>query len=537
MTQEQDAFSKHALEALSLAGAQNIIPAQFEGKPAWSFEVQGNTQKWPLRIVTNLSFGALPAVQWRAPSAPWAHPHISHDGTICITDGQGISFDPHEPVGVIGWILERAVELLEGNAALSPSQAADEFVAELEAYLKNLGGSSIVLATGPCAGTPLYAELTIKKGKPTFQYISDGTSTLNSDSQRVRVSYLQVPFSAIPALTMSPTALWLEQLQGAIAKVTPVVTLPKSRFSCVLFEVKNRYGGALFVVSYQAGGPSFKDVRLYRVERSYRSYVIARTGGEQRKIHVAVVGLGSIGSRVAEHLALAGVDRLSLIDFDDFSADNLGRHVLGQEDVKRKKVVAMKQHLQRRVPGIQVTEHASRCETWLPEVGAPDVDVLVLATGNQVLERQLVRRAFQENWPVLLIPTWVEPAGAGGHAFACKAGTHGCLDCLFTDEDGTQSLSFKGALVEPGQQFSRELTGCGAFTPYSAIDATQTALLAADLAVRGQPGYRRWAGDPGYATAEGIRLAPLHGKLYAGKASARLGADALAVPGCRCCGA
>lgn len=196
----------------------------------------------------------------------------------------------------------------------------------------------------------------------------------------------------------------------------------------------------------------------------------------------------------------------------------------------------MKLNLESRIPGIEVTEHATRCEAWLPAVGAPDVDVLVLATGNQVLERQLVRRAFKEHWPVVLISTWVEPVGAGGHAVACKPGIPGCLDCLFTDEDDAQSLIFNGTLVEPGQQFSRELTGCGAFTPYSAIDATQTALLASDLALKGQPGYRRWAGDPGHAGSAGIRLTTLHGALYSGKAATRLQPSTIAVPGCKCCG-
>lgn len=329
MTQEQDSFSEHAEEALLLAGAQNIVPTRLADAAAWEFDVQGKTQNWPLRLVTNRACGSLPAIQVRTPSTPWGCPHIGRDGTVCVTDGQGLSFDPNTPSGVIGWVLDNAVELLERNAALSPSQADAAFAAELEAYLAHLSESSIVLTTEPFVGAPLYAETTKKKGKRTIRTVSDGTSMMSKDGQLVRVMLLQVPFSDLPPLTTPPTALWLEQLQAALTAANPKVTLPRHRFNCVLFEVQNTYGGALFVVSYGAVGSSFEDVRLLRVDRSYRSHVIARTGGEQRDIHVAVAGMGSIGSRVAEHLALAGVDRISLIDFDDFSPNNLGRHVLG----------------------------------------------------------------------------------------------------------------------------------------------------------------------------------------------------------------
>jgi hypothetical protein len=50
-------------------------------------------------------------------------------------------------------------------------------------------------------------------------------------------------------------------------------------------------------------------------------------------------------------------------------------------------------------------------------------------------------------------------------------------------------------MLAPGQVASQEISGCGAFTPYSAMSATRTALAAAELALStDEIGYQRWAG-------------------------------------------
>src|SRR5690606_1733286 len=61
--------------------------------------------------------------------------------------------------------------------------------------------------------------------------------------------------------------------------------------------------------------------------------------------HVVLVGAGSLGSQVAMQLARAGVGRLTLIDPDILNAENLGRHVLGIDDLGRYKVDAMRDRL------------------------------------------------------------------------------------------------------------------------------------------------------------------------------------------------
>ena len=62
---------------------------------------------------------------------------------------------------------------------------------------------------------------------------------------------------------------------------------------------------------------------------------------EWKSKHVAVLGVGSVGSAVADMLARAGVRRLTLVDPDVLSEDNLKRHVLDDKDLGKSKVHAL----------------------------------------------------------------------------------------------------------------------------------------------------------------------------------------------------
>ena len=69
---------------------------------------------------------------------------------------------------------------------------------------------------------------------------------------------------------------------------------------------------------------------------------------------VAVVGVGSVGSKIAESLVRSGVTRLTLIDGDVMLPENIERHVLDWRDVGVRKVHALKRRLLRIVPGADI---------------------------------------------------------------------------------------------------------------------------------------------------------------------------------------
>lgn len=76
--------------------------------------------------------------------------------------------------------------------------------------------------------------------------------------------------------------------------------------------------------------------------RSARSGLLAP---ELRECRVAVVGVGALGSFVADMLVRSGVRKLTLVDGDVVMPGNLVRHLAGPEAVGRSKVEAVKDHL------------------------------------------------------------------------------------------------------------------------------------------------------------------------------------------------
>lgn len=105
--------------------------------------------------------------------------------------------------------------------------------------------------------------------------------------------------------------------------------------------------------------------------------------------HVAVVGAGSVGSKLAECLIRSGVRRLTLVDGDVMLPANLERHALDWRDVGYRKVKALRHRLLSIVPGVRVKEIAdnlnwqrsARTHAWQVEA-IVECDVIVDATGD-----------------------------------------------------------------------------------------------------------------------------------------------------------
>lgn len=81
------------------------------------------------------------------------------------------------------------------------------------------------------------------------------------------------------------------------------------------------------------------------------------SGAERiRQAHVAIVGLGGVGSWVAEALARSGVGHLTLIDFDQVAESNFNRQIQAvQSSVGQAKVEAMRERILSFFPECHVT--------------------------------------------------------------------------------------------------------------------------------------------------------------------------------------
>ncbi|EER60567.1 UBA/THIF-type NAD/FAD binding protein [Acidovorax delafieldii 2AN] len=135
-----------------------------------------------------------------------------------------------------------------------------------------------------------------------------------------------------------------------------------------------------------------------------------------RQAHVAVVGIGGVGSWAAEALARSGVGKITLIDLDNVAESNINRqiHALGTT-IGQAKVLAMQERIMLINPYCQVVciEDFVEPENW-PGLLPPGVDAVIDAC-DQIKAKTAMAVWARENGVLL-----VSAGAAGGKRHAHK---------------------------------------------------------------------------------------------------------------------
>jgi tRNA A37 threonylcarbamoyladenosine dehydratase len=129
-----------------------------------------------------------------------------------------------------------------------------------------------------------------------------------------------------------------------------------------------------------------------------------------RAAHVAVVGLGGVGSWAAEALARSGVGALTLIDLDHIAESNINRQVHALDvTVGQAKVVAMRERIGQIHPGCRVTPVEEFVEpgNW-PALLPAGVDAVIDACD------QLPAKAAMAAWAIQSRAGFISCGAAGG---------------------------------------------------------------------------------------------------------------------------
>ena len=130
-----------------------------------------------------------------------------------------------------------------------------------------------------------------------------------------------------------------------------------------------------------------------------------------RRASVVVVGVGGVGSWIAEGLARSGVGRLTLVDLDQVSESNINRQVqaLGAT-VGQAKVVAMTERLRDIHPGCELhgVEEFVDADNWPGLLPAGRIDVVVDACD------QVRAKAVLATWALATRRGHVIVGAAGG---------------------------------------------------------------------------------------------------------------------------
>ncbi len=175
------------------------------------------------------------------------------------------------------------------------------------------------------------------------------------------------------------------------------------------------------------------------------------------RLSIGIVGLGSVGSIVAETLARMGISYFTLIDFDTVEEKNIDRTNVFKSDIGRAKVEAIRDAIQRSAssPAVQVlTLDASVCE----EEGfreALNCDVLFSCVDRPWPRQVLNLIAYAHLIPVIdggiLVRTNKDNTRMIGADW--KSQTIGfkrpCLECLGQYKTANAALEKQGFLDDP----------------------------------------------------------------------------------------
>lgn len=139
--------------------------------------------------------------------------------------------------------------------------------------------------------------------------------------------------------------------------------------------------------------------RLERVELMLGAEAVARLAGA----HVAVVGMGAVGSYVTEALARVGVGSLRLVDFDEVQLSNINRQLFALDStVGRPKVELARERVLDINPACRVEAlHLFVHEDTAPRVLEGPPDVLVDAIDSLNPKLALLEAALRADVPVI----------------------------------------------------------------------------------------------------------------------------------------
>ena len=239
-----------------------------------------------------------------------------------------------------------------------------------------------------------------------------------------------------------------------------------------------------------------------KVERVDASWIHGRDHDPRQKAlatkTVLVAGCGSVGAPIAQMLAMAGVGCLRLVDDEELTWANVGRHVLGAESVGKNKAKAMAERLQKSYPHSEISGFDMILEEFAEEKPGlvKECQLVVSATADwkceNILNVRQVRGEIEQ--PILYI--WTEPHACAGHAVLVTPG-EACLRCGF-DRRGRPKLELT---AWPSEKREQREPACGAFfQPYGPVELAGTISTGASLALDSLLGkicsatHRIWAG-------------------------------------------
>ena len=179
-----------------------------------------------------------------------------------------------------------------------------------------------------------------------------------------------------------------------------------------------------------------RDFDAARLDRFARQIIVPEIGGAGQfalsQAHVAIVGLGGIGSPALQYLAGAGVGKLTLVDDGDVELSNLQRQTIyAERDIGHGKVVAARRWLANFDARIEANLFDRRIDANSVDEALDQADLVLDGTDN-FATRLIVSDACVARGVPLLAAAVGRFQGQVG-AFAGHLPDHSCYRCFVGD--------------------------------------------------------------------------------------------------------
>lgn len=468
-------------------------------------------------------------------------PHIEDDGTICYTHDENLVMDEKNPKGIIEETFALARKTLEDGIR---KKNAEDFLNEYEAYWNRVQDVAAIFTNVEIKQSVEVIKIGKHKrddeGNDLFA-VSDSQERINSIARFVRAEnsptlqngiYIPLEKGATVLVPRPKTQISLDfvrdlifnnistankkKLKEIIEKKTKVddyliISFPKPNGNNAVIGVK--ISGINHVKHPLLHPPDKVKIKPLSVSRLDKEYMLTRGGNglnfSDKK--VLLIGGGSVGGYIADELIKSTVLSVDIVDSEDLGSENCYRHICGFAYLNENKAKALKHKLEQFYPHSKVGVFPDTLENLISKkkVNLNSYDAIIVATGNATINLYLTRHVRQIKCKVPLLFSWLDPYGIGGHCLLTNIADKGCYSCLYSNDTLHNNASF--ASTNQPKPFLKTISGCASgYSPYSSLDANQTALLAVRNVVSLFSGKEpenaiySWKGNPDLFKIEGF---------------------------------
>jgi molybdopterin/thiamine biosynthesis adenylyltransferase len=177
---------------------------------------------------------------------------------------------------------------------------------------------------------------------------------------------------------------------------------------------------------------------------------------------VAIIGIGSLGSYIANEIIRSGFKDLVLIDSDELYPENLMRHRGTFFWRRTPKPLALKFELEWFHPQINITAiNKEVTDENILELLSKDIDLIIFAVGSSDIQLICNRVLKRANYSKPVLFCWLEGNGKVSHVLGIDYSKKGCYQCLFTNSLGNRINNKINVISDTELEHNIIRNGCG----------------------------------------------------------------------------